>query len=258
MAFNDLFPFKNELNKAYQGIISNATHTSEQPAFDELRVRRYAKPMAEIDEFIVEKIDRWIGWFALSEKTAIGGMTTIRAEVSSVILFGFKIIVTFGLFEEKARNGSLITTVNAKAETQIEARGDLGESRRVIRMMLGALDFNFNKDQITEAKYQKRSLDAKGTASAMLEMFNNAELEQTAKSVSAAKATPIEFKKRPAVQTIQIKPSVKREDPFATPATSDNSFQNLGQQSSPATERTPEETRPVKPKITIVTIKKPS
>jgi len=258
MDFNDLFPFKNELNKAYQGIISNATHTSEQPAFDELRVRRYAKPMAEIAEFIVEKIDRWIGWFVLSEKTAVGGMTTIRAEVSSVILFGLKINVTFGLFEEKASNGSLITTVNAKAETQIDARGDLGESRRVIRMMLGALDFNFKKEQIKEEEYQERSLDAKGAASAMQEMFNNAELQQTAKSEGAAKATPIEFKKRPAVQTIQIKPSVKRDDPFATPATSDNSFQNIAQQSSPIAERTPEETRAAKPKITIVTTKKPS
>lgn len=145
MDLNDFIPFKNEFNKACQGITSNATQTSDQPVFEELRVRRYRRPMSDLSGFIVDKIDRWIGWLIIREKTAAGGITTIRAEVSSIILFGLKVNVTFGLFEERDSSGLLMTTVNAKAETQIGARGDLGESRRVIRMMLGALDFNFQK-----------------------------------------------------------------------------------------------------------------
>ena len=255
MDLNDFFPFKNEFNKAYHGITTNATHTSEKPVFNELRVRRYQRPMAEISEFILDKIDRWIGWVVLSEKTAVGGISTIRAEVSSLMLFGLKINVTFALFEEKDRSGFIITTVNAKAETQIDSKGDLGESRRVIRMILGAMDFNFKSDQINEEDYLFRSLDIKGASAAMQQMFNDVQLHHHAKPESGTKATPIEFKKKSPVQTIQIRPSVKREDPLFSSTASDNTGQNAFQENSPATEKTTED-RPSKPKITIVTTKK--
>jgi len=255
MDLNDFFPFKNEFNKAYHGITTNATHTSEKPVFNELRVRRYQRPITEISEFIVDKINRWIGWVVMSEKTAVGGITTIRAEVSSVMLFGLKIKVTFGLFEEKDRSGFIITTVNAKAETQIDSKGDLGESRRVIRMILGAMDFNFNKDQINEEDYLFRSLDIKGASAAMQQMFNDVQLHHNAKTESTTKATSIEFKKKTPVQTIQIRPSVKREDTLLLSTDSDNRVHNTLLDNSYATEKTTEE-RPSKPKITIVTTKK--
>ena len=105
MELIDFIPFRSEFTKAYHGLTTNATHTSENPVFNELKVRRYDKPIAEISEFIVNKIDRWIGWNLISEKTAVGGTITIRAEVSSFILFGLKINITFGLLEETDING---------------------------------------------------------------------------------------------------------------------------------------------------------
>jgi len=256
MDLNDFIPFKNEFNKAYYGITSNATHTSEKPLFDELRVRRYQRPMTDISDFILEKIDHWLGWMIKSEKTAVGGMNIIRAEVSSVLLFGLKIDVTFGLYEEKDGSGAPITTVNAKAETQIESKGDLGESRRSIRMMLGSMDFNFKKDRIKEEEYQCRSLDTKGSAAAMQQMFNDAQLQHTAKADGGVKATTIELKKRPPVQTIQLKPSVKREEPaFSPAAASATNGATEFYENAPSTRIPVEEIKISKPKITIVTKK---
>jgi len=255
MDLNDFIPFKNQFNKAYHGITTNATHTSEKPVFDELRVRRFGRPMSEVSELIVEKIERWIGWSLINKKTTVGGMTSIRAEVSSVLLFGMKIKITFGLFEEMDANGYPITTINAKAETNIDARGDLGESRRAIRMMLGAMDFNFRTERVNEDDYQYRSLDAKGADSTCQAIFDDAQLQHQNKPESVNKATTIEFKKKPAVQTIQIRPAFKQADVAQSPSDTDNTVQNTTEKSPPI-EKTSEETRAVKPKITIVTTKK--
>jgi hypothetical protein len=257
MELIDFIPFRSEFNKARYGLTTNATHTSEAPVFDELKVRRYDKPVADISEFILNKIDRWLGWTLISEKTAVGGMTTIRAEVSSFLLFGLKINVTFGLLEEKDVNGRLITTVNAKAETHIESRGDLGESRRVIRMMLGAMDFEFRTEQIAEEDYQFRSLDREGSAAASQQIFNEAQLQHHKQPEGVQKGTAIEFKKKPAIQTILLKPTAKNEVPTLTdtPLASAD-IQNGSPTSAPAANMTAEETRPQKPKIMIVTTKK--
>ncbi len=251
-----LLPFKTELNKAYQGLTSNATHTSEEPVFHELKVRRYDKPLAEISEFITNKIDRWVGWNLLSEKTTVGGMVAIRADVSSFILFGMKINITFGLLEEKDIDGALMTSVNAKAETQIESRGDLGESRRAIRMMLGAMDFEFRREIINEEDYHYRSVDAKGHSAEAQQIFNEAQLQQKKKIEGTPKASTIEFKKRPPIE-IQLKPSVKTDTPApAAPSASYPVEQNGAAVSSTDVEMNPEQTRPQKPKIMIVTSKK--
>jgi len=260
MELIDFIPFKSEFTKACQGLTINATHTSEKPVFEELKVRRYDKPAADISTFILNKIDHWIGWNLISEKTAIGGMATIRAEVSSFILFGLKINVTFGLFEEKDINNRFITTVNAKAETRIESRGDLGESRRAIRMMLGAMDFDFRKEQIKEEDYQYRSLDSQGATAAQQQLFNNANLQQPqqTKNSSAPKATTIEFKKRPAVQTILLKTTPKSDEKPRLPETplAGTAVENGSSESTNAISITSDETRPSKPKIMIVTTKK--
>lgn len=195
----DFIPFRNELNKAYHGLTGNANQTSENPVFDELKVRRFSKPAKEATDFIVDKIEHWVGWNLKSKKTSVGGMTMVRAEVSSFALLGTKITVTFGLSEETDRNGEPITTINAKAETEIDSRGDLGESRRVIRMVLAALDFEFRKFHIKDDEYLFRSLDPKGQTQAMQELFDNANFQ----------TNPAEEKKKPAKQAIPFKPAAK-------------------------------------------------
>lgn len=196
----DFIPFRNELNKAYHGLTDNANQTSENPVFEELKVRRFSKPYKEAANFIVDKIEHWVGWSLKSKKTSVGGMTMIRAEVSSFALLGTKIMVTFGLSEEIDRNGQPITTINSKAETEIDSRGDLGESRRVIRMVLSALDFEFRKFHIKDDEYLFRSMDPKGQTQAMQKLFDNANFQ--------TKPTE-EQKKKPAKQAIPFKPAAK-------------------------------------------------
>jgi len=257
MDLTELLPFKNEFNKAFYGVTSNATHTSERPVFEELKVRRYDKPVSEVSGFILNKIDHWVGWNLRYERTAVGGMTSIRAEVSSFILFGMKIDVAFGLLEEKDVNGHLITTVNAKAETQIESRGDLGESRRAIRMMLGAMDFEFRNFMIKDEDYQYRSLDTQGAAAASQQIFNDAQLQNHQKTEGTPKAKTIEFKKRPPAQTIHLSTPLKSNDPSLSPApVAGNSEQNGSLNSTPEVDATVDQARPSKPKIMIVTSKK--
>ena len=258
MDLTELIPFKNELNKAYYGVTSNATHTSERPVFHELKVRRYEKPVAAITWFILSKIDHWVGWNLTSEKTAVGGMTSIRAEVSSFILLGLKINVAFGLLEEKDVNGRPITSVNAKAETQIESRGDLGESRRVIRMMLGALDFEFRKQVVKDEDYQYRSLDPKGAAAACQQIFNEARLQKNHKKIeSTPKAKAIEFKKRAPVQTIQLLTSSKTHETSLSSAPVSDGAEQIGSSAcNPEVTAAVDQARVSKPKIMIVTSKK--
>ncbi|ANT64971.1 MULTISPECIES: hypothetical protein [Prosthecochloris] len=188
----DFIPFRKEMEKAYHGLTDNANHTSEHPVFDELKVRRYALPMSEIANFISHKADLWIGWDLKSEKTAIGGMTVIQTNVSSFALLGTRIEATFGLSEEKDRNGKPITTLNAKASTNIASRGDLGESRRVIRMMVSAVDFEFRKAMIKEDDYFLLSLDPRGSTNALQEIFDNSKLKSTP-ATSKKTAQPIAF-----------------------------------------------------------------
>jgi len=248
----DFIPFRNEFAKAQQGLTSNATHTSENPLFNELKVRRYDKPGDEITEFIVNKIEKLVGWNLKSEKTAVGGMTTIRADVSSFILLGMKIDVTFGLLEEKDIKGKPVTTVNAKAETNIESRGDLGESRRVIRMMLCAMDFEFRAEIISEEDYLYRSVETTGSAAAFQQIFDEARLQHQEKPQGTPKATTIEFKKKPAIQTITLKTATTPGDATTPPAAVSYVPEQNG--SSPSTGS--DESKPSKPKFTIITTKK--
>ena len=257
MEFDDFIPFRSEYNKASYGLNTNAAHTSEKPLFEELKVRRYNKTAAEISQFILNKIDHWVGWQLISEKTAVGGINTIRAEVSSFILFGLKINLTFGLFEEKDINGLYITTVNAKAVTHIESKGDLGESRRAIRMMLGALDFDFRTEQIMDDDYQYRSMGSQEAAFAFQEMFNEAAIQHSPKPEGAPKATTSEFKKKPAIQTIPLTITPKSEVPvIAENSSSETTGLDKSMENSTVTVNSENEAKPLKPKIIIVTNKK--
>jgi hypothetical protein len=188
----NFIPFRDEMVKVYHCLTDNATHTSEKPVFSELRVRRYDSSIDDIAEYIAEKVDHWVGWSLKNQKTAVGGMRTIRAEVSSFALLGMKIDITFGLLEEMDVHGRPITTVNGKAHTRIDSKGDLGESRRMLRMMLSALDFEFRRQIVTENDYALRSLDPSGSTGAFQNLFDETKLEHR---TSSPKAKSIEFKK---------------------------------------------------------------
>ncbi|NTU53259.1 MAG: hypothetical protein HGA97_06095 [Chlorobiaceae bacterium] len=252
----DLFnflPFRDEMVKVYHCLTDNATHTSENPVFIELKVRRYACPLDDVADFISSKSEHWVGWSLKNQKTAVGGMKTIRSEVSSFALLGMKIDVTFGLVEETDINGRTMTTVNAKAHTRIDSRGDLGESRRMLRMMLSALDFEFRPQIISEDDYTFRSRDPKSSASAFQQLFDETVLEHRP---SLQKAKTIEVKKT-AKQAIEFKSSRKSAEPAATssaPTTTVPLVANGAPAStaSPVGEETP---KPSKPKITVISLK---
>jgi hypothetical protein len=253
MDLSDFLPFRDEMVKVYHCLTSNATHTSEKPVFSELKVRHYGCPLDDVSDFITHKIESWVGWDMKNQKTAVGGMKTIRAEVSSFALLGMKIDVTFGLVEETDINGRKITTVNGKAHTRIDARGDLGESRRMLRMMLASLDFEFRPQIVHEDEYVHRSVDPASSNAACQQLFND---ETTLEHrPSSPKAKHIELKK-PAKQQITFKSSknsgetVIPASPQATPA-----VQNGTQTTAPVPD-VEEVKKPAKPKITVVSLKK--
>ncbi len=244
----DFIPFRDEMAKVYHGLMENATHTSENPVFSELKVRRYAVPIGTVAEFIMQKIEHWVGWSLKNQKTAVGGMRSIRAEVSSFALLGMKIDITFGLLEETDVNGLKITTINGKAHTRIDSKGDLGESRRMLRMMLSSLDFEFRRQVVKESDYTYRSLDPNGATGAFQQLFDETRLEHRP---SSPKAKTIEFKK-PARQEIQLSSNNGSGIPAAEPAADTASAPE--QNGSP----TAEAAKPAKPKITVISLKKNS
>ncbi|NTV98027.1 MAG: hypothetical protein HGA70_02540 [Chlorobiaceae bacterium] len=252
----DFIPFRSEFEKAYYGLTSNATHTSEKPVFSELKVRRFDISAAELTKFVVEKIENWVGWTLKGEKTAVGGMTSIRAQVNSFVLLGMVVEVTFGLLEEIDRDGRPITTVNAKAVTQIESKGDLGESRRVIRMILSAMDHEFRSKRVNEEDYLHRIYSTKESATAFQEIFDTSIFQNEKKITGSAKSKPIEFRKKPP-QTIQLKPSVKNETaPEQAAANISDKTEKSELASSESSGNGSAEVKPSKPKIMIITPKK--
>ncbi len=249
----DFIPFRDEMVKVYHCLTDNATHTSETPVFNELRVRRYECPIDDVADFISEKVEHWVGWSLKHQKTAVGGMRTIRAEVSSFALLGMKIDITFGLIEEKDVNGLPITTVNGKAHTHIDSKGDLGESRRMLRMMLSSLDFEFRKQIVNEDDYALRSLDPKGANGAFQNLFDETKLEHRP---SNPKAKSIEFKKNPK-QAIPYKSSLPNSDQVSSPTLQQAvaADQNGSASATPADDSAQ---KPIKPKITVISLKKNS
>lgn len=241
----DFIPFRNELNKAYHGLTGNANQTSENPVFEELKVRRFSKPLKETAGLILDKIEHWIGWNLKSKKTSVGDMTMIRAEVSSFALLGTKIMVTFGLSEEIDRNGQPITTINAKAETEIDSRGDLGESRRVIRMVLSALDFEFRKFHVRDDEYLFRSLDPKGQTQAMQELFDSANFQ----------TNPDEDKKKPVKQAIPFKSAAKSNGTTRRPSASEKQKNTSNPADQSGSKSAPEE-KPSRSKVKVIKLKK--
>jgi hypothetical protein len=255
----DLFyfvPFRDEMVKVYHCLTDNATHTSENPVFNELKVRRYDCPIEDIADYIALKMEHWVGWSLKDQKTAVGGMKSIRGEVSSFALLGMKIDVAFGLVEETDVNGRKITTVNGKAHTRIDSKGDLGESRRMLRMMLSALDFEFRPQIIHEDDYIFRSLDPKGASATFQQLFDETRLEHRP---SNPKAKSIELKK-PAKQSIEFKSSKSSSNQVQMSATSQTiaAEQNGSSTTSSAPAAGDDSNKPSKPKITVISLKKNS
>jgi hypothetical protein len=255
MDLSSFLPFRDEMVKVYHCLTNNATHTSEKPVFSELKVRRYSCPLDDVSDFITNKIEGWVGWELKNQKTAVGGMKTIRAEVSSFALLGMKIDVTFGLVEETDINGRKITTVNGKAHTRIDSKGDLGESRRMLRMMLASLDFEFRPQIVHEDEYVHRSVDPKSSNAAFQQLFDESTLEHRP---STPKAKSIELKK-PVKKQIEFKSSKNSGETVMAPASS----QAMPVATNGAQTTTPdldveEVKKPVKPKITVISLKKNS
>lgn len=253
----DLFefiPFRSELVKAYHCLTDNATHTSEKPIFSELKVRRYEAPLKEISDLILDKVDNWIGWTLVSEKTAVGGMSIIRAEAVSFALFGLKIDVTLGLIQETDVNGRTITTVNAKAVTNIDARGDLGESRRALRLILAALDFEFRKQIIKDDVYLFRSIDPRGSTDAFQQIFDDSKLENTAATKTG---TSIEVKPKTVKQVISLSHSPAKTGNQISPSAAAQGIP-IEKNAAPAVASSEEGAKPSRPKVTIITMKKNS
>ena len=254
----DLFyflPFKDEMVKVYHCLTDNATHTSDNPVFNELKIRRYDCGIDEVAEVILLKMDHWVGWSLKDNKTAVGGMKSIRGEVSSFALLGMKIDISFGLMEEKDVNGRPITTVNGKAHTRIDSKGDLGESRRMLRMMLSALDFEFRPQIIHEDDYIFRSLDPKGATSALQLLFDETKLEHRPNN---PKAKTIELKK-PGKQAIEFKSAKSSGAQIQKPATPPAVTAEQNGSSATASAPVGEEAKqPTKPKITVISLKKNS
>jgi hypothetical protein len=242
--------------KVYHCLTNNATHTSEKPVFSELKVRRYSCPLENVSDFITNKIEGWVGWELKSQKTAVGGMKTIRAEVSSFALLGMKIDVTFGLVEETDINGRKITTVNGKAHTRIDSKGDLGESRRMLRMMLASLDFEFRPQIVHEDEYVHRSIDPKNSNAAFQQLFDESTLEHRP---STPKAKSIELKK-PVKKQIEFKSSKNSGETVTAPTSSPAiPVATNGAQTTTAPDSDVEEVKkPAKPKITVISLKKNS
>jgi hypothetical protein len=251
----NFFPFRDEMVKVYHCLTNNATHTSEKPVFSELKVRRYACPLDDIADCIIHKTESWVGWDLKNQKTAVGGMKSIRTEVSSLALLGMKIDVSFGLVEETDINGRKITTVNGKAHTRIDSKGDLGESRRMLRMMLVALDFEFRPQIVHEDEYVHRSIDPKNSSAAFQQLFDETTLEHRS---STPKAKTIELKKT-AKQQIEYKSSKNSGETVKTPAAIQATpvVQNGAQSTAPAPD-VEEVKTPAKPKITVISLKKNS
>ncbi|NTW51371.1 MAG: hypothetical protein HGB22_02090 [Chlorobiaceae bacterium] len=254
----DLFyflPFRDEMVKVYHCLTDNATHTSDNPVFNELKIRRYDCGIDDIADFIILKMDHWVGWRLKDHKTAVGGMKSIRGEVSSFALLGMKIDVSFGLMEEKDVNGRPITTVNGKAHTRIDSKGDLGESRRMLRMMLSALDFEFRPQIIHEDDYIFRSLDPKGSASSFQQLFDETKLEHRPNN---PKAKTIELKKS-GKQAIEFKSSKNSGNLIQKPATPMTAAAEQNGSSSTAAAPADQGAKsPSKPKITVISLKKNS
>ncbi|NTU58229.1 MAG: hypothetical protein HGB00_04830 [Chlorobiaceae bacterium] len=254
----DLFsfiPFRDEMVKVYHGLTDNATHTSDNPVFNELKIRRYDSAMEDVADVIIEKMEHWVGWSLKDQKTAVGGMKSIRGEVSSFALLGMKIDITFGLMQETDINGRPITTVNGKAHTRIDSKGDLGESRRMLRMMLSSLDFEFRPQIIHEDDYIFRSLDPKGAATAFQNLFDETRLEHRP---SNPKAKSIEFKK-PGKQAIEFKSSRNSGDLIQKPATPQAVAAEQNGSSAPTAAPVGDAAQKTsKPKITVISLKKNS
>ncbi|MGC8775044.1 MAG: hypothetical protein ACP5R6_07275 [Chlorobaculum sp.] len=256
MDLSSFLPFRDEMVKVYHCLTNNATHTSEKPVFSELKVRRYSCPLEDVSDFITNKIEGWVGWELKNQKTAVGGMKTIRAEVSSFALLGMKIDVTFGLVEETDINGRKITTVNGKAHTRIDSKGDLGESRRMLRMMLASLDFEFRPQIVHEDEYVHRSIDPKNSNAAFQQLFDESTLEHRP---STPKAKSIELKK-PVKKQIEFKSSKNSGETVKAPTSSQAiPVATNGAQTTTAPDSDVEEVKkPAKPKITVISLKKNS
>lgn len=127
----------------------NAARTSDDAEFDELRPRHYKARLNEIYDAILKKVDIWIGWEAANNEKSLGNMAIIKCKVPSLLLVGTTCLVDIWLNEIKREDGSYETVLNAKSRCGNMGL-DLGESQRMITMLVFALDDMFEQYRSVE------------------------------------------------------------------------------------------------------------
>jgi len=176
------------LSKARLAFISNEAETSEKPEYEELKTRRYALSVKDVYEIALGFASRWVNWRVVNRGKNFGGMAQLKCDVYSVLLGGNKLELSLIFSEERTSFGGICTVVNAKSVSTAPTKGDLGENRRWIALMLYSLD--------TAVAERLAELKAQGIEPGIIESASNAPqnvTEKTAKvSDSNTDATPKE------------------------------------------------------------------
>lgn len=126
-------------------LTENVARTSEDAEFDELRPRHYKARLNEVYDAILKKVDIWIGWEAANKEKSLGNMAIIKCKVPSLLLVGTTCQVDIWLNEIKRDDGAYETVMNAKCSCGNFLNVDLGESQRMITMVVFALDEMFEQ-----------------------------------------------------------------------------------------------------------------
>jgi len=125
-------------------LTENVARTSEDAEFDELRARHYKVRLNEVYDAILKKVDFWIGWEAANNEKSLGNMAIIKCKVPSLLLVGTSCQVDIWLNEIKREDGDYETILNAQCCCGTIGV-DLGESQRMITMLVFALDEMFEQ-----------------------------------------------------------------------------------------------------------------
>ncbi|MDX2129767.1 MAG: hypothetical protein SFU91_12100 [Chloroherpetonaceae bacterium] len=153
------------LSKARLAFISNEAETSEKPEYEELKTRRYALSVKEVYEIALGFASRWVNWRVVNRGKNFGGMAQLKCDVYSVLLGGNKLELSLIFSEERTTFGGICTVVNAKSVSTAPTKGDLGENRRWIALMLYSLD--------TAVAERLEELNAQGIEPGVLQSTSN-------------------------------------------------------------------------------------
>lgn len=136
--------FESIYRRTVVAFSDNVAKTSDDAEFDELRTRHYKARLNDIYDAILKKVDIWIGWETANREKSLGNMAIIKCKVPSLLLIGTQCQVDIWLNEIKRDDGTYETVLNAKCACG-SFGVDLGESQRMITMLVFALDDMFEQ-----------------------------------------------------------------------------------------------------------------